>query len=382
MQMTFSFQNWIEHIRHLMPISGIVHVGAGVGRETVHYADWLVSSAVFIEADEAYAEKLAAVLHGHSGWTSHITLISDSEGEKDFYLATNPSESGVLKPENLSRFWRNLKTRESRQIKTTTLDALLAAGDGANQISNYAVIDCLPALPVLQGAKNSIAGWDVIIARVILDESQLPDQGARKSELDSYLKVYGYICIASEEENQPALGRALYVRDWKTLFTSKRSEYQTQIQQLTRVQDEQAKLAAERQTQIQQLTRVQDEQVKLAAERQTQIQQLTQARDELTKLAAERQTQIQQLTQARDEQTKVAAEQQTEIQQLTQVRDEQVKVAAERQRQLDEMQKRLKQIEGQNAEFATRHTLLQEEVVRAEAQIDLIKDVLLRESGL
>jgi hypothetical protein len=401
--MTFSFQDWIEHIRHLMPISGIVHIGAGAGRETLQYAGWSVPSAVFIEADETYAEKLTAAMQSRPGWTSHTALISDSEGEKAFYLATNPSESGVLQPENLSRFWRNLKTRESRPIKTTTLDALLASSDGVKQITNYAVIACLPALPVLQGAKNSIAEWDVIIARVILDESQLPDQGARKSELDSYLNALGYICIASEEENQPALGHALYIRDWKTLFHSNRSEHQAQIQhlnqardeqakvaaewqgqiqQLTQARDEQAKLAAEGQGQIQQLTQARDEQAKLAAEWQAQIQQLSQARNEQAKLAAEGQAQIQQLTQARDEQAKLAAESQAHIQQLTQARDEQASLAAERQRQLDEMQQRLKQIEGQNAEFAKHQTLLQEEMVRAEAQIELIKDVLLREPGL
>ena len=283
MQITFTFQGWIEHIRHLLPISGIVHVGAGVGRDSVQYASWSVPSVMFIEADETHAEKLAAALHGHPGWTSHIALMSDSEGEKDFYMATNPGESGVLRPENLSRFWRNLKTKELRAIKTTTLDVQLAASDEANPITNYVVIDCLPALPVLQGAKNNIAGWDVIIARVVLDESQLSGQGARKSELDSFLKAHGYICVALEEENQPALGRALYVRDWKTLFHSRRNEHQTQIQQLSQARDEQAKLAAERQAQIQQLTQARDEQARLAVERQTQIQQLAQARDEQAK---------------------------------------------------------------------------------------------------
>ncbi|MBK8115835.1 MAG: hypothetical protein IPK44_15755 [Candidatus Accumulibacter sp.] len=55
------------------------------------------------------------------------------------------------------------------------------------QLINYAVIDCLPALSVLRGAEDSMAMWDVIIARVVLDEAQLAGQGARKSEVDRYL---------------------------------------------------------------------------------------------------------------------------------------------------------------------------------------------------
>ncbi|MEI6334674.1 MAG: hypothetical protein WCS87_08960, partial [Methylococcaceae bacterium] len=103
---------------------------------------------------------------------------------------------------------------------------------------------------------------------------------------------------------------------------------------------------------------------------------------EQAKLAAERQAQNQQLTLAKDEQAKLAAERQAQNQQLTLAKDEQAKLATERQRQLEEMQKRIQQLEGQNAEFALRQSLLQEEIVRAEAQIDLIKDVLLREPGL
>ncbi|MBE2260863.1 MAG: hypothetical protein IAE88_18560, partial [Rhodobacteraceae bacterium] len=78
----------------------------------------------------------------------------------------------------------------------------------------------------------------------------------------------------------------------------------------------------------------------------------------------------------------LTSERQKQIQQLTQARDEQLKLATERQKQVGEMQLRLQQVEVQNAEFVTRQALLQEEFVRAEAQIDLIKDVLLREPGL
>jgi chromosome segregation ATPase len=103
---------------------------------------------------------------------------------------------------------------------------------------------------------------------------------------------------------------------------------------------------------------------------------------EQEKQVAESGAEIVRLTQTRDEQTKFATERQTQIQQLTQTRDEQAKLATELQRQLDEKQKRLHQIESQNAEFTSRQSLLQDEMIRAEAQIDLIKDVLLREPAL
>ena len=357
------------------------------------------------------------------GWSAYTAMVSDKEHEVVYYKASNPNESGLLPPEVMAKLWRNLKTIEERRLITTTLERMLTSAGILPDCLNWLVIDCLPALPILQGAGKYMDGWDVIIARVLLDENLCPGNGAAKIEIDPFLQIQGYRCIAVEEERQPAIANALYIRDWKEIQnkslenqeriqqlththdaqTKVASERQAQIQQLTQARDAQSKLAEERQVQIQQLTQTRDAQTKVAAEQQAQIQQLTQARDAQSKLAEERQVQIQQLTQTHDAQTKLATERQTQleqaakaksdqaklaaecqqqVEQLTKARDEQAKLATERRQQLDEMQKRLQQLEGQNAEFASRQTLLQEQVVRAEAQIDLIKDVLLREPGL
>lgn len=42
----------------------------------------------------------------------------------------------------------------------------------------------------------------------------------------------------------------------------------------------------------------------------------------------------------------------------------------------------MQQLEAENAEAHRRHQLMQDEMVKAEAQIELIKDLLLREQGL
>ena len=70
-------------------------------------------------------------------------------------------------------------------------------------------------------------------------------------------------------------------------------------------------------------------------------------------------------------------------------RDEQARLATERQAALATQEQdiasklhRLQQLEAENREHAVRQQMLQEEFIRAEAQIDLIKDLLLREPGL
>ncbi|MCB1944109.1 MAG: hypothetical protein KDI53_19015, partial [Candidatus Accumulibacter sp.] len=328
MHTTFSFSDWLEHVRCLLPISGVVHVGAGGGLDSLRYANWNVAQAVLIEADEMLADRLVETVKEHPSWSAHSAFISDGDGEATFYVASNANESGALKPETLTRFWRNLRTIEERPARTVTLDTLLA-GLAVGEALNWAVVDCLPALPVLRGAEKLIAQADVIVARAFLDESQLPGEAGGKSELDQFLTAHGYRCLATEEENQPALGRLLYVRDWKTLLESYRNDHFREFQKVVKARDEQTRLAADRQAQINELTLARAEETKLNAERETDVRKLAQARDEQAKTAADRQAQIQELTQERDEQSKLAADRDAQTQKLAQERDKQAKLASE-----------------------------------------------------
>jgi hypothetical protein len=442
MRSNFTFQNWLEHLHYIIPLEGIVYVGAGTGASIVNYINDSVKTAVLIEADESYYAKLSQLANQHKEWSVYTAMVTDKTEEAIYYRVSNLNESSSLNPEGLSKIWRNLKTIEERPIITTSLADLLVATGCQPHNLNWLVIDCLPALPILQGAGQYKTSWDVISARVLLDETICPGQGASKSELDAYLTELGYRCLVIEEERQPALVNVLYVRDWKlcqnkalaNIELNKQlsqacdeqnkliDELQNQNQQLTAAQDEQVKLLSqssdqhsklvdELQAQIQQLTQARDQQLtqardqqtKLVNELQTQAQQLTaakdeqakqstqqvelvkqltQARDQQIKLVNELQTQIQQVTVAKDEQNKQSTQQDEQVKQLTQARDQQTKLAEERLKQFDDSQKHVQQLEAQNIELATRQTLLQNEIVRAEAQIDLIKDVLLREAGL
>jgi FkbM family methyltransferase len=372
-----------------MPIAGIVHVGAGAGLTTSCYADWEVESVVLIEAEEGLHDRLAAIAQKHPRWSAYIALVSDSEEEKDFYLADNPNESGVLAPERLAGFWRNLKTEEQRRVNATTLDHLLTASSYPPETINWAVIDCLPALPVMHGAGRYLQGLDVIVARVVLDESQLPGVGAAKTEIDAFLSTHGYRCLAWEEERQPAIGRVLYIRDWKASFRSRLTELQG-------YSSKQARLAAERQKQVDQLSKARDEQKNL-------LEQAAKARDEQARLAAERLAQLDQATKAaaehkqqldlaskaRNEQARLAAELQKQVDQLSKARDEQKKLAHVKQLEIDklatllqETQSRIVQLDSQLAEKNVRERLLNEEMTKAENQLELLKDILLREAGI
>lgn len=335
-----SLAGWLNHLRYLLPPRGILHAGAGLGTTVVRYAEWDVAKVLLVEADETRFERLGSALRGREDWSVQVALLSDREGENDFYIASNPNESGILQPESLAGLWRNLKTREQYRLRTVTIESLLSRSSSAAESYNWAMIDCLPALPILRGAGRCLEQWDVVLARVLLDESHLPDRGATKEELDSFLIPYGFRCVATEEERQPMVGSALYMRDWKLVSRVQQQrllneqarqidEARQRVEQLLTSLDEQAELARERLLQLQQAIRERDEQAELAAERQREIQRLVSAHDEQATRLRELETQAGQAARALDEQAKLAAERQQEIERLVASRDEEIGVAGE-----------------------------------------------------
>jgi hypothetical protein len=63
-------------------------------------------------------------------------------------------------------------------------------------------------------------------------------------------------------------------------------------------------------------------------------------------------------------------------------RDAQIKLVAEGLRKIGELQEQLQSCQSNENELMARQQILQEEIARAEAQLDLIKELLLREPGL
>ena len=101
--------------------------------------------------------------------------------------------------------------------------------------------------------------------------------------------------------------------------------------------------------------------------------EITTARDEQAKLAAERQ---QRIDAAIKDKALLSTERDTlakERTALVAARDEQTKAARE-------ARQKLATLEAEMAEIVARHGLLQEELIKAEAQIELIADLLLREA--
>jgi len=167
------------------------------------------------------------------------------------------------------------------------------------------------------------------------------------------------------------------------------TEHQGQVKALTA---EKAALAGEKTELTEQLTQAR----KALTEHQGQVKALT---AEKAALAGEKTELTEQLTQARKALTEhqgqvkaLTAEKATLVQErtdLTMQLEQAQKTAADHKSNLDAVQqqtskdkKQIQQLQAQNSETAQRQQLFQEELIKAEAQIELIKDLLLREPGL
>ena len=338
-------------MRHLMPPVGVVLVDAWSGDWANLLADWEIDDVHFIEADDRQYQGLQLGIKNHSTWRSHAALVGREAEEVIFYQNSNPAESSILSTESLAALWPNLQTRSHLPRQIITLGSLL---DDIKPPAppNWLVVDCLYAMPVLQGAGEWLGSCDVIVARVVLDDSMLPGIDVGKSKLDTYLSTQGFRCVAIQEERHPAIGNALYVRDWNLQISRLRlakaeqeavaAEGQQRVKEITNERDAQASLAVETGRLLKQEGHARAEQESIATERQQQaqlqIQQLTQDRDAQAGIAVETGRQLKQEGHARAEQESITTERQQqarlEAQQLTQDRDAQASRAVETGRQL------------------------------------------------
>ncbi len=120
----------------------------------------------------------------------------------------------------------------------------------------------------------------------------------------------------------------------------------------------------------------------LAEERSRQLSQESENRHKAEQFAEQRSRQLSQESENLREAEQLAEERSRQLSQASEKRRNAEQLAEERNRQLAELQRQLHQGQQERDELHARQTLLQEELIRAEAQINLIKDLLLKEESL
>jgi len=298
---------WLDHLRLLLPPSGVVLVGAGTGAgEWVQrLQEWDIPNVTLVEADDAKFRHLQRAITEREGWQLLKQVIARDTEAVTYFLASNAAESGLLEPESLRSLWPNIKTRQEQTREAIALAELLQDFPSAS----WLMLDCLLALPLIEGAAGQLDRIDVIAARVLFDETDLHERIDSLPVLQSYLHEHGYRLLTTEISRHPAIGHALFVRDTLATIRGLRQELsqaeqgrQRDIQRLTDAwvgACRQAKVHADR---ARKLTQAQVAAEKLAAEGRQQFERLNEVAEQ-AKLAAAKQveeltTQVNKLSQA------------------------------------------------------------------------------------
>lgn len=366
---------WLQLLSQLAPPAGVLLVGAGngVGPWVQLLQTLAVPSVTLVEADDTQFEHLQRSVPQRDGWRLRKQVVGPRTDTVTYHQASNATESGLLEPESLRSLWPNLKTTHKQTRQAITLADLQ---DDADTPANWLLLDCLPALPILQGAAQQLAAFDVISLRVLLAENAVPGSAAGADEVQATLQEQGFRCLALEASRHPGVGHALFVRD--TAKQAKQREEQLaknlaalQAQNSTLTQEKAKLIAASAE-----LTKSRDQlATQLAAETKTkaeiQAQRDAQAKATVEALA-QRDAEAKAKTEAIAQRDALAKEKTA----LIAARDEQAKLAADRETALAAQQKdatakqqRLQQLEADNQELAARQHLLQEQLIKAEAQV-------------
>lgn len=310
----------------------VVHIGAGRGVGELNvWQSFGVPNALIVDADADRLSWVHRLCAQHPSWRIVPRVISNQVPESQFYQTNNPDEDSLVALNSLTALWENIRTTKATTVSTVSLDDLIidqwpTAFDG--QTSNiWCLIDCLPADSILFSAEQTLAHMSVVVARVVLTDLSVDSPIGLLSVVAPFLEGKGFKCLSVLETTHPALGYAVFVRDYRSTYEHYVEADQFQLKTW--------------QTTVEQ-----------------QREQLSEQRLQLDYLMLERDAHLESISNS----LKTIEAQQVEVQEVRQ--------------QLDKMEGALVETNEGKLILQVRQTHLHDNLVRAEAQIDLIKELM------
>ncbi|WP_462381119.1 hypothetical protein [Pseudomonas sp. Marseille-QA0892] len=436
----------LNHVRQHTtgPLGTTLVIGAGNGSALANWRELRSTRLVMAEAHPRQAEGLARRLRSDLGEELLAVAITPADQQTAaLHALNNPAYSSLQPPRGLMDYYPNLRIEAPLQVPAISLARLLEQ-QALNADGDNLLVLSAPgqAFELLQGApRDSLQAFRWLLINT--SSEPLYENEREPAGVSAFLSSMGFDLVMDDPDalypqasllfvrNDTALRALRLEREVDTLrnrlteasqqASTREAELQTQLSEQSAALAEQAKLASERQARLDQLTKekteltatldtltkdkealaqARDEQAKLATERQAQLDQLAKGKAELTAVRDALAKDKTALTQARDEQAKLLTERQAQLDQLT---EEKAELGSDCQRQLEELAAQKNALVAERdalrkentglasdcgklkqtvAEGHQRLLLMKEEVIKANTQVELIKDLLLRESGL
>jgi hypothetical protein len=367
-------------------LATVVHVNPPDARIADRYLELGARRVVLVCGDPDAALAIKRGTQGRPAVEVVETAVSPTSGTAQWLRFNVREIDGLLEPSGgLRTFYPRLQLLERVPVAASSLQALLErlALELEDGRQNLLVLETPGLEDRLFGdlADPALRLLDWILVRGACDG--LYEGGAGHRAVLQRLREHFYRPVVEDEDNDPlwpwtllqydaaAAERASLARRMEELevqLMGRAREHEAQVEQLATARNEQAKLVAQHEAQLQAAAQAE-------AKSQALVEQLTAARDGL-------QVQVQALKQAKAEVERLAQDRLVQVDKLERARDDQAMLAVELQRRLDEVTKSKADLEESTSELRLRQRLMDEELIKAEGQIELIKDVLLREPGL
>ncbi len=234
---------WLQCLLQLAPPRGLIHVGAGCGSQ--EYPFQTMPRLLVLEADAQQCARLQTQLQNHADSNVMQVVLGDQSGSAEFFTLSQSLESGLCSPTVLQSLWPNIKALRTEVVSTSSLTNLLTHLQVGSTTFNWAVFDCMPAGPMLEGAGALLNIWDVLVVRALRDTPSGADVSLASMGLPSLrqkLAAFDLEYVACEEENHPLVVRALFVRNQSKKIATAQATMTAVQAQLDKTAQEKAEL--------------------------------------------------------------------------------------------------------------------------------------------
>lgn len=411
-------------------IGTIVYVGAGdgLGLDMARVAALAPERLVLVEGDPETAAELERRVGHHDFVSVRAVVVAPSAGPLRWHRYNLAAFNGSVDALPLQAYYPRLRAVEPRELQALAFGDLLASLQlrGSSQQMNVLVMDVPGQEDMLLAAvpEGGLTGIDTVILRACR-EAITPDRTAddaalrrlqrlsfRKKTVDNLVEPLWPVTVMRFDSVRYRIGQferelaaarevlqqrdariaeldAVHVALQNQIRSAERrtSEHLQQVQQLTRATAADAALLAERDAQLGDA--VQKSQ-RLETALRDQSQAIESLRSELA--AAHGALESAQTNHAAAQQRVAAAGAEraaTLEQQVRELTAAQARRGVEAEHQLDaarrqviKLEQQVRQSESDQARQAVRQQMLQDELQRAEGQIELIKALLLGDAGI
>ncbi len=171
-------------------------------------------------------------------------VFSEKIEEKPYYILSHKSMSGLVSPQYLMEFWKNIKSKHTQTITTSTLQHFYTDHFETNIIDvNWLCIGGLQGLQILKGLGEYIQNIQGLIVRTLVEDyNNKHELGCYQADLNTYLVNKGFIEVANLATLHPAFQLGLYIRDHASELKQKSNNLLKEQESKRQLQTEKTKL--------------------------------------------------------------------------------------------------------------------------------------------